>query len=58
VKGKLYMPNDTIYEGEFRNDLMHGVGKITYSQQELIYEGIFEDGNASNIGRVNFLNEN
>lgn len=29
VKGKLIMGED-VYEGEFKNDLMHGVGKITY----------------------------
>jgi hypothetical protein len=58
VKGKLYMNDGNIYEGEFRDDLMHGVGKISYTQKELVYEGIFKDGNASNIGRVHFVDEN
>ena len=31
VKGKLIMPDENIYEGEFKNGLMHGVGKITYN---------------------------
>lgn len=31
VKGKLNMPDGNTYEGEFKNDLMHGVGKIHYN---------------------------
>ena len=31
LKGTLIMPGDFIYEGDFKNDLMHGVGKITYT---------------------------
>ena len=58
VKGTLLMPDENTYTGEFKNDLMHGVGKITNLQMCTTYEGIFKDGNASNIGRVEFLNDN
>ena len=58
VKGTLTMPDENTYTGEFKNDLMHGIGKITNLQMCTTYEGIFKDGNASNIGRVEFLNDN
>ena len=57
MKGKLIMPREQTYDGDFKDDLMHGVGKITYHQENITYEGIFKDGNASNIGRVTYLDE-
>lgn len=43
-KGKLYMPDENVYEGNFQNDKMHGVGKIYYGRDDVIYEGIFKNG--------------
>jgi hypothetical protein len=33
VNGKLTMVDGNIYEGHFRNDKLHGVGKITYKRE-------------------------
>jgi len=52
VYGKLTMADDNVYEGHFRDDQFHGVGKITYSRDGHIFEGIFENGFASTIGRL------
>jgi len=52
VRGKLFMPDHNVYEGTFKNDKLHGLGKITYDRDGLVYEGIFQDGLASNIGRL------
>ena len=46
------------YYGEFKNDLMHGIGKITYKSSGQSYEGLFFEGKRSNIGRVYFSDEN
>lgn len=51
-------PDDNIYEGEFKDDQMHGVGKIHYSREDVIYEGLFKNGETSNIGKCTFKNEN
>ena len=57
VRGKLEMPDENYYEGSFLNDLMHGVGKITYVRDSIIFEGLFHKGQASNIGRVTYQTE-
>jgi hypothetical protein len=41
------MPDHNIYEGEFRNDKFHGVGKMTYMREGLSFECIFNNGFAS-----------
>ena len=52
VFGKLEMPDHNIYEGFFKSDQFHGVGKIHYEREGLVYEGMFSEGLASNIGKV------
>ena len=46
------MPDQNIYEGEFRNDKFHGVGKMTYVREGFSFECIYRRGFASNIGRA------
>lgn len=33
LRGHLEMPDENIYEGEFQNDQMHGVGKIIHTRE-------------------------
>ena len=42
-----------MYEGEFQDDLFHGVGKLSY-REGVEFEGIFHRGQHSNIGRINY----
>jgi hypothetical protein len=56
VRGKLYMPDLNVYEGCFRNDKLHGIGKIIYDREGVAFEGIFENGLASNIGKLTYNN--
>lgn len=37
--GKFYFANKAHYEGQFRNDRMHGLGKLFYQNGKLAYEG-------------------
>ena len=44
------MSDDTVYNGEFKNDVFHGKGKLKrdtknpHSKENPIFEGLFEDG--------------
>tara|TARA_B110000285_G_C14967157_1_gene534670 strand:- start:527 stop:751 length:225 start_codon:yes stop_codon:yes gene_type:complete len=46
------MPDQNVYEGEFRDDKFHGVGKITYLREGLSFECIYKNGFASHVGRA------
>jgi len=48
------MPDHNIYEGTFRDDKLHGIGKITYDRDGLVFDGLFENGLASNIGKLTY----
>ena len=58
VYGRLEMADHNVYEGWFKSDQFHGVGKISYEREGLMYEGIFSDGLASNIGKLTNKNLN
>lgn len=43
------MSDGNVYEGEWRNDVFHGKGKLTFKtnkkdERGIIFEGLFEDG--------------
>lgn len=40
--GKQTMTDQNVYEGEFQNDKFHGVGKITFTREQLTFEGLFQ----------------
>ena len=58
VKGKLTMTDDNVYEGQFRDDKLHGVGQITYKRDQLVFKGIFKYGFASKLGVLTNLVDN
>ena len=38
-KGKITYPDGAYYEGEFKNDKMHGMGSLYYTKGKPAYEG-------------------
>lgn len=46
------MNDQNIYEGEFRDDKYHGVGKIIYNRENIVFHGIFNNGFSSKIGKL------
>ena len=46
------MIDSNIYEGEFRDDKYHGVGKISYARENIVFHGIFNNGFSSKIGKL------
>lgn len=38
-KGKFYYQEGSYYDGEWKNNNMHGYGKLYYSNKKLAYEG-------------------
>lgn len=50
--GKQTMTDNNIYEGSFQNDKFHGVGKITFTREQMTFEGLFKEGKQSNVGRL------
>lgn len=38
-KGKFYYQEGSFYDGEWKNNNMHGYGKLYYSNNKLAYEG-------------------
>lgn len=53
--GKQTMTDQNEYEGQFRNDKFHGVGKIAFTREQLTFEGLFQQGKQSQIGRLTNL---
>jgi hypothetical protein len=44
VKGKYKMRDGVIYNGEFKNNMFHGKGKLTITKLDLEFSGVFKDG--------------
>lgn len=38
-RGKFYYQEGSFYDGEWRNNNMHGMGRLYYSNGKLAYEG-------------------
>ena len=53
--GKLLFPNGDIYEGEFRDNQMHGVGSYTYKTSQDIYSGEWVNNKKHGQGRYEFF---
>lgn len=51
--GRIFLPNNEIYEGEIYNNLFHGNGKMKYSD-DTIFEGEFVNGKRGNKGKIIF----
>ena len=52
LHGKQTMTDQNEYEGQFQNDNIHGVGKITFTREQLSFEGLFHESKQSKIGRL------
>jgi hypothetical protein len=51
------MADGTEYEGEWRNDTMHGLGRLTFKseskgQKGIVYEGRFVEGVQERVGKL------
>lgn len=60
-KGTLILRNGSRYEGDWRNDVMSGIGKLFYDSNVLAYEGGFLDNKVEGHGIMHndlFLSEN
>ena len=62
-KGVLLLSNGSRYEGDWKNDVMSGLGKLYYSSGSLAYEGGFKDNKVHGKGimhneRMNDLENN
>ena len=49
--GRIFLPNGDIYEGEIKNSLFNGKGKMIYSNGT-IFEGNFINGERGNYGKI------
>ena len=50
--------NNAVYDGEFRNDLKHGRGKITYQNDEAeVFEGEFKEDQKHGKGILQSKNQ-
>ena len=47
--GKLYLPNGSRYEGEFKNGEANGFG-MRFEDEEILYQGQFKNGRANGFG--------
>ena len=50
--GTCFFPEGSRYVGEWRNDLMHGLGKLYYSGNVLAYEGQWANNEFHGSGKV------
>lgn len=67
-KGKFFYQEGSFYDGEWKNNNMHGYGKLYYSNGKLAYEGdwfidqfhgrgkVFNDEPASIFGYFDYTN--
>ena len=51
--GRIFLPNGDIYEGEIKNSLFNGKGKMIYKDGS-IYEGKFINGEKGNYGKITY----
>ncbi len=51
--GKL-VHSQYVYEGQFKNDLFDGKGKINYPSHSINYQGNFKNGNFHGEGLITF----
>ena len=56
IYGRIYYPNNNIYEGYINNSNCHGKGKIFFNTGE-IYEGDFNDGEIDGNGKFTFADK-
>ena len=50
-KGKITYPNGAVWEGEFKNGLLNGLGTKTFGNGRLSEEGEFKNGRLNGQGR-------
>lgn len=51
-KGKLRLPNQSVYEGWFESDLKHGIGKFTWPGGKKFYNGGWKEGKRHGKGHM------
>lgn len=51
-KGKLFFLTYEYYIGEFKEDKMHGKGKLYNKKGDVIYEGFFADNKKEGKGKL------
>lgn len=61
VKGWTRMADGTEYDGEWKGDMMHGWGKLTFKasnkgEQGVVYEGRFDEGIQATEGKLYYPN--
>ena len=56
IYGRIFFPNDDIYEGDMQNSLPHGGGTIFFSNGE-IYKGDFIDGEMTGKGTFIYVDK-
>ena len=56
IYGRIYYPNNNIYEGYINNSYCHGKGKLFFSTGE-IYEGDFVNGEIDGNGKFTFADK-
>lgn len=44
-----------IYEGPFKEDLFHGMGKLTLDSLDISFEGVFQNGNCALKGKITYI---
>ena len=54
-KGKMTYANGDVYEGEFSNDEILGIGKFTYYKTGDVYEGNIKNGKKTGQGKYSYL---
>ncbi len=46
--------NGNLYEGEFKDDMQHGYGKMSWKQEGAAYEGYWEQGRQKGLGKMTY----
>jgi 1-phosphatidylinositol-4-phosphate 5-kinase len=55
IEGEIKMQNGNSYKGTFKNDLIHGYGRLLISSGT-IFEGEFTNGHCSSVGKLLYSN--